>query len=76
MNNPEPWNASAPIDVTEAGMVIPVKPAQFMNAFAPIDVTESGMIIDVNPVQSLNAEISIVLTVFGIVNVEPGFLIG
>jgi hypothetical protein len=53
--------------------VIDVKPVQFMNAFWLIDVTESGMIIDVNPVQSLNAEISIVLTVFGIVNVEPGF---
>jgi hypothetical protein len=75
MNNPEPWNASAPIDVTEAGMVIPAKLIQFVNAITPIDVTESGIAIDVK-LELPNAEISIVLTVFGIVNVEPGFLIG
>ena len=26
--NPEPWNAPLPIDVTESGMVIDVKPLQ------------------------------------------------
>jgi hypothetical protein len=45
------WNAFEPIDVTEAGMVIDVKPEPW-NAFEPIVVTELGMIIDVKFEQS------------------------
>jgi hypothetical protein len=44
----QPENAVAPIDVTEAGMVIAVKPVQLSKAFPSIDVTDAG-IVNVEP---------------------------
>ena len=42
-----PSKAFACIDVTELGIIIEVKPVQFLKAVLPIDVTELGMLIDV-----------------------------
>jgi hypothetical protein len=38
------------MDVTEAGIVNPVKPVQFAKALCPIDVTELGIVNPVKPV--------------------------
>ena len=55
-------NAFLPIDVTDAGMVIDVKLAQFWNAKIPIDVTKAGMPIDVKVLQAENALAPMVLS--------------
>ena len=60
LDNPEPWNAAFPIDVTEAGIVIDVKPEQLENAASPIVVTEAGMIIDDKLLQFWKACVPIV----------------
>ena len=52
--NEQSLNAFWLIDVTEAGMIIDVKPEP-SNAFMPINVTELGMVIDVKLEQPENA---------------------
>ena len=52
-----------PIDVTEAGIVIDVKPVQPWNALPPIDLTKAGILIDVKPVQPEKTLLPIDVTV-------------
>ena len=58
----QPKNAESPIIVTELGIVIDVKPLQFLNAALPIEVTELGIVIDVKPLQPENAKEPIFVT--------------
>ena len=57
-----------PIDETDLGMVIEVKPVQFSNALLPIEVTELGMVTEVKLVQPINAYLFIWVTSLGITN--------
>ena len=47
-------NAPPPIQVTEEGMVMLVRPEQRANAYHPMLVTEEGMVMLVRPVQPEN----------------------
>ena len=61
-----PLKALFPINVTEFGMVIDVKPL-YENASPSIDVTELGMVIDVKPVHPEKATLPMDVTEFGMV---------
>ena len=47
--------AQSPIEMTEFGIVIEVKPSQLEKAYSPIEMTEFGIVTEVNPLQSVNA---------------------
>ena len=61
-----------PIDVTEDGIVMEVKPVQWAKQLPPIDVTEDGIVMEVKPVQPEKEFPSNVVTEEGIVmEVKP-----
>ena len=47
-------NAVLPIDETEKGIVMDVKPLHPQKAYEPIDVTEFGIVIDAKPLSPLH----------------------
>ena len=48
-------NAAVPIEVTEFGITMSVKPEQPENVRVPIDVTEFGITKEAKPLQPSNA---------------------
>ena len=63
----QPAKAPLPIEVTELGMVMLVKPLQAQNAQSPISLTELGMVTLVKPLQPQNAPSPIEVTELGII---------
>lgn len=51
----QPLNTLCPMEVTELGMVIVVRPSQSLNAPIPMEINELGRVIDVRLVQLENA---------------------
>eukprot|EP00037_Helgoeca_nana_P025767 m.285665 g.285665 ORF g.285665 m.285665 type:complete len:188 (-) comp27038_c0_seq11:11-574(-) len=64
--------APCPIDVTESGITMDVRPSQPIKAISPIDVTELGITTDVSPLHPSKAEVPIEVTESGItIDVSP-----
>ncbi len=47
----QPENAPLFMDVTDSGIVMDVRPVQFLKAFSSIVVTELGIVMEVRPEQ-------------------------
>ena len=60
-----PKGTNSPIDVTDLGMTMEVRPVQKLRARSPIAVTLWGIVKDDKPLQKAKASASIEVIVFG-----------